>query len=502
MKNFPPVLVLYNQPPEEGALESQSDVLATVNAVCEVLSDMNVDHRMAGVRTLHDVTLAMRAGSAPIVFNLVEEIADGAEEYNYIPAVCEAFGKHVTGSGVAALLLTQDKWKTKCLLRGAGILVPEGVIYNLKDNIDPPLFKGPYFVKPVGTDASEGIEAGCVFEKFTEEMRKRIDSLRSRFHQAVLVEQFINGREFNVSVLEGVGVLPVAEIDFSGLDDPLKRIVDYSAKWKEGSEEYRKTRRVVPAEIPEKVSAEAGRIALESFRLTGCRDYARVDMRMDQAGKIFVLEVNANPGIAPDSGFVAALQAGGRTFSSFVKGVLKRAAKKLDWIDHAEDRSALDEGEFKVRRTWKRDIGPIMHFLQETNFFRDDEVQTAREVLLDALGGGEAGHYHSWTCCEGSRPVGWICCGATPCTVGTYDIYWLAVHPQLQRRGLGKILVETAEKFVRGLGGKTLIIETSGKPIYESTRGFYHHMGFIIQARIPDFYAPEDDKIIYVKRLS
>ncbi|MFA4943583.1 MAG: N-acetyltransferase [Lentisphaeria bacterium] len=154
-----------------------------------------------------------------------------------------------------------------------------------------------------------------------------------------------------------------------------------------------------------------------------------------------------------------------------------------------------------IRRTAAADREAIVALVRATNFFRPDEVETAAEVLDEAIAKGPAGHYQSFTAEVAGEVVGWVCHGPTPCTLGTYDIYWLAVHPARQGHGLGRKLLAHAEAEIRARGGRLAVAETSGKAEYASTRAFYLRVGYQEAARLPDFYAPGDDKVFYLKRL-
>ena len=154
-----------------------------------------------------------------------------------------------------------------------------------------------------------------------------------------------------------------------------------------------------------------------------------------------------------------------------------------------------------IRRSVPSDREAILSFVAATGFFRPDEVDVAREVLDDALKAGPSGHYQSYTAEADGHPAGWICFGPTPCTVGTFDLYWIVVAPGAQRKGLGAALVAYAEDRIRDRGGRLAVAETSGRPLYEVTRSFYRRCGYEESCRAADFYAPGDDKILFVKRL-
>jgi ribosomal protein S18 acetylase RimI-like enzyme len=143
----------------------------------------------------------------------------------------------------------------------------------------------------------------------------------------------------------------------------------------------------------------------------------------------------------------------------------------------------------------------ITKILHSTPEFKTSEAAVAEEVidsyLKDSLGSG----YHILVADVDSIATGYICYGPTPMTEGTWDIYWMAVAQEKQDRGIGSALMESAEKEIVRAKGRLAIIETSSTPVYEKTRHFHLSHGYEIVARIPDFYAPGDDKLILKKRL-
>jgi len=129
--------------------------------------------------------------------------------------------------------------------------------------------------------------------------------------------------------------------------------------------------------------------------------------------------------------------------------------------------------------------------------FRDDEVPIALEVF-DAAVAGDSSYTAVVAAGERDEPIGWICWGATPCTLGTYDMYWVAVDPAAQGAGVGTRLVDEMERRLAG-SARMIIVETAGRPDYAGTRAFYTARGYREAAVIPDFYAPGDDKVVYLK---
>ena len=131
--------------------------------------------------------------------------------------------------------------------------------------------------------------------------------------------------------------------------------------------------------------------------------------------------------------------------------------------------------------------------------FRDDEIPVALEVF-DAATAGSPDYAALGAVLEGQL-VGWICWGPTPCTLGTYDLYWMAVDPRAQSAGVGTALVREMEGRLAG-SARLIVVETAGRPDYRPTRAFYEARGYRRAAVIPDFYAPGDDQVVYLKTLT
>ncbi len=150
----------------------------------------------------------------------------------------------------------------------------------------------------------------------------------------------------------------------------------------------------------------------------------------------------------------------------------------------------------RLRSLSAADRGRIEEITRAVERFRDDELLVALEVFDAATSGDQS--YALLGAELDSRLVGWICWGPTPCTLGTYDLYWMAVDPKLQGSGIGSALLEEMERRLSGLA-RLIIIETAGRPDYAATRAFYEARGYRPAARIPDFYAPGDDQVVFVK---
>ena len=153
----------------------------------------------------------------------------------------------------------------------------------------------------------------------------------------------------------------------------------------------------------------------------------------------------------------------------------------------------------RLRPLSAADRGRIEDITHAVGLFRDDEILVALEVFDEAAREGGSQSYTALGADVDRRLVGWICWGPTTCTLGTYDLYWMAVEPALQGSGIGSALLGEMERRLAGLA-RLIIIETTGRPDYSATRAFYQARGYAPVSTIPDFYAPGDDQVVFVKK--
>jgi D-alanine-D-alanine ligase len=303
------VLLVYNEPvlaDDDPDRASEAGVLESVEAVSAALESRGHHVRtcpLAGAAA--DVLeLLPRADQGDVAFNLFEGLGGVGRGEAEIAGALELAGWPLTGSPAACLALVRDKARTKWLMRGAGLPTPDFEWIAADGPIDGAaldrlLARGAVIVKPAHEDASLGIGPESIVSERSGLVRQ-IEQVRGRYG-AVLVEQFIAGREFNAAIVAvpDPRLLPLSEIEFRGDGPPGWQIVTYDAKWTSGSPDERSTPVRCPAQVDPATAERLGQIALATFRTTGCRDYARVDLRMDADGQPYVLEVNANPDIGP-----------------------------------------------------------------------------------------------------------------------------------------------------------------------------------------------------------
>ena len=261
-----------------------------------------------------------------VLFNFVELYKDDAKLEMNIVGLYELMGIPYTGSPPLALANCQNKMMAKKLLNVNGIKTPPYFLAaDLPEKIKHDL-KYPLIVKPAFEDASVGIENESIV-KNKSELLSRMDHVIQKFIQPVLIEEFVEGRELNIAIFqdEGTRVLPISEIDFTEMPDHLHNIVSYQAKWDPQHESYHKTIPICPAILPKKIEAKAKEIAINAFNVMGCRDYARVDVRLSADEEIFVLEVNPNPDLTEGAGFMRSAEAAGISYSQVLKKLVDMA---------------------------------------------------------------------------------------------------------------------------------------------------------------------------------
>lgn len=326
------VAIVYNDDMDmmlgkEHNLASWEGVIDTAKAVEAALESEGLSSVLIPLRDkVEDFIKAVRQADADIVFNLCEgALGKSIFEMN-VAAVLELFGFRFTGSGPLTLGLALNKAGAKDALFANNI--PTAPYLVLKKVPSKPAIdlRFPLIVKPVQEDASIGIDENAVVKNMAS-LKKRVDYVIKNYKQAAIVEEYINGREFNVAVM-GNGrpkALPVSEIDFSGLSENSPKICTYEAKWATDSPVYLKTPPVCPANIPGELEQDLFGIAVKAYNVLGCRDYARVDMRMGEDGIPKVLEVNPNPDISPNAGFARSAAAGGLDYSRLIIEIVKMA---------------------------------------------------------------------------------------------------------------------------------------------------------------------------------
>lgn len=316
------IAVLYTEIDEHSSVDDQ-DVLAQVEAVSQSIRELGFLPKAMPVSLDLKGSLARVKQFHPdFVFNLVESLGGVGRFAHFVPTLLDYLNIPYSGGASYCIYQTTDKLLTKRLLAQAGIATPGW--WSPKMSTEP-AFSPPYIIKPAWEDASVGIDADSVIYE-AGSLQKSLQSRMNHYGEC-FVEAFIAGREFNISLLasdDGVEVLPPAEMLFINFPQGKPEIVDYAAKWDEASFEFINTVRTFKfSEKDSPLLAQLQEISRQCWHLFECRGYVRVDFRVDRMNQPWVLEVNANPCISPDSGFVAALNSAGYSYTQMVERVLR-----------------------------------------------------------------------------------------------------------------------------------------------------------------------------------
>ncbi|HUP20526.1 MAG TPA: ATP-grasp domain-containing protein [Gemmatimonadota bacterium] len=300
-----------------------------VNEVCAAVR--SIGHEALTVAFGDDVVMIatrLRDEAPDLVFNLTESFAGKSALDSGIASLLNLLHLRYTGSSHSGLLLAGDKVLAKRILSFHGIRTPEFAVLHRGALENAEELRFPVIVKPPQEDASIGITAASVAHDVNE-LLARVGEIQRQHGGPILVERFIEGREFYVGVLgnEQAEALPPAELDMSAFPDGVPRVATWSAKW-EADDEAASGRTVFPDGLDPGVSDRMREAAVAAFRALRLRDYARVDIRLDGGGEPFVLEVNPNCYLARGEVFAEAAERTGLSYEALIGRILELAASR------------------------------------------------------------------------------------------------------------------------------------------------------------------------------
>jgi D-alanine-D-alanine ligase len=319
------VLVLHsdvgdNPPPDE------LETVETARAIAEALAGRGHETALAAFHPDPAVIRAQIAETrAEAVFNMVESVYGLGALAPMAPAMLESVGLPYTGCGSAAMALSCDKPLTKTILRATGL--------PTADWVEPPHWNGlrpdlRYIVKSANEDASRGLDDGAVVVG-REAVLARAAQSAERYGGRWFAETYLEGREFNIAILEQEGaprVLPIPEMTFESWSKDRPRILGYASKWDPESPDDAQTVRVFGTELNEpELCRNLSEVARKTWELLGLRGFARIDFRIDAGGAPMILEVNPNPCLHPLSGFAAAAAEANMSYAECVDLILQAA---------------------------------------------------------------------------------------------------------------------------------------------------------------------------------
>jgi D-alanine-D-alanine ligase len=274
----------------------------------------------------------MKSGNYDFVFNIAEGLNNGARE-SQVPAILDMLGIPYTGSGVLTQAITLDKTKTKEILIYHGVPTPRFQLFNHWDEKISSDISFPLFVKPNAEGSSKGIRNNSLVNN-EKELKKLVKHLITTYKQPALAEEYLEGREFTVSVLGNnpPRVMPIVEVTFDYLPSGVNKFDSYEVKWYWDNPTNPIDPIVCPAKIDNELKKRIEEVALRTFKVLGIVDLCRMDMRLDKEGIPRVIDVNALPGMMPDplenSRFPKACYTAGMSYEKIINTVLKEAMRR------------------------------------------------------------------------------------------------------------------------------------------------------------------------------
>lgn len=309
-----------DEPPD---LHCELDSEKTVGAIADALTAAG--HEVVLIEADHTAPAVLAEKHPDIVFNIAEGLIGESRE-SFIPAMCDAMGIPYTGSGVLALAVSLDKAMAKRIFAFEGVPTPPFKVIRPGDEIDAGDLEYPLFVKPLREGSSMGISERSRANNL-EQLREQVLLIHQGYRQPALVEEFLSGREFTVGILgngDDVEFLPIMEINFDAVPDDHNVYSRYfKAEW--SSWNYY----LCPAPLSDIERYRLQETALAAFRALDCRDFGRVDIRLDRRGQPCVLEINPIPGMSPGfSDYPRMAEVGGYSFAGLVNAVLDRSVQR------------------------------------------------------------------------------------------------------------------------------------------------------------------------------
>ncbi|HEX9896654.1 MAG TPA: ATP-grasp domain-containing protein [Dehalococcoidales bacterium] len=331
----PRVAIVYNNPETSrfGAMDEAIAVLGVLDAVYAVEKALNeLDYEVVLLPLsppAEEIKTKIASLNANLIFNLFEGFDDCSETEALVPEAAEELGIPYTGCPGDTLRLALDKAKAKTILKAASIRTPDFQVLT-PATVSEFKLNFPCIVKPRSEDASHGLsEASVVTDEAA--LRRQVELVSRAFGGDALVEEFIDGREFNST---GMGnsnptVLPISEIEYY-LPENMPRILTFAAKWEENTEYFKGTKPVCPGHITAAQKRAIRQTVMKTFVLFGCRGYARIDLRMDSKGNFHVIEINPNPDITPGNGTARHAEATGMKYTEFIDKIIQLALERAN----------------------------------------------------------------------------------------------------------------------------------------------------------------------------
>ena len=525
----PRILVLYNEPtlpPDHPDADSEHDILYTADTIARILQQAGVVVERLGMTDNPAALIAGVKASAPdAIFNLYEGLAQWGNTEAYVSGLLELLRIPFTGSPTQPLLMCRSKPLTKQLLAGAGL--PTAPFFVVEEGRVPKCpIKWPVIVKPGREDASVGIDQASVVTN-QKQLESRVEYIRTTYGPSVLVERFIRGREFNVALIARDGeltTLPFSEILFVPPDDSpnMWPIVSFDAKWRPGTRDFTATPAKNPAEVTPELHHTVSTLAKKAFELVGCRDYARVDFRLDDEGEPFILEVNPNPCISPLAGLAAGLESAKIPYPEFIVGLVKAAllrsakptlAGAVRYVANSEavvvphgplDIVADENSTFDLRlRPAKRgDLPQLLELIDAMDHLPADDRKLTAKRLHETLTRKDAQGRQCVVLATRDTLAGFACFQLTDASQGATTLETLCVAPAHRKQGHGRSLFKAVEEAVAMIGGRLLMVHVSSGPMDAPARQFLHRVELRAIGELAEYFRDGYARLTFAKPIT
>jgi D-alanine-D-alanine ligase len=351
------VSVLFWEDRDQGGAEHDE----VVDEVTEALTEGGHKVSLIGISSdLRELLDKLDEQRPQLVFNLCERFADNDCFDMNVISVLDMLGQPFTGTGPLGTALRQDKAVTKKLLKFHDVPYPNSITFDKNDIEFAGRMRFPLFVKPLSGDASMGIDDSSLVTEYSK-LVERIDFIQNKLKLPALVEEYIEGREFYVSILGNspVEVLPVMELDFTKLPSEFPKIYGSDAKSDESSAQYDAVNAIVATELSPETRARIVNVGREAAYALKVRDYARVDIRLTEDGRPVVLEVNANPYLERTSAFALAALQSGMGYMMLINRIVEIAGERSESTPFLKELQKNRAGRTRIRRKTARLVESI-----------------------------------------------------------------------------------------------------------------------------------------------
>ena len=300
-----------------------------IEAISDALRELGHEPALLPIDGRLQTLSKVAKSPSELCFNLVESYAGNDTMEMHFAAYLDLVGKRYTGAGPQGSFLAMDKAVAKKIIRFHGLYTPYAAVVDHGRVEHAQDIRFPLIVKPANEDASKGIDSGSVVHEL-KELLERISYIHDEFGCPAMLEEYIEGRELYAAVIgnDKPEALPVVELDLSKLPEGMPHIAGYEVKFDVRTEAYKKTKSAPAKDLSEELVATIHETAVTAYRALKLRDYGRLDLRLAESGRVYVIEANPNPWLDPTAEFMMAAKESGRSYTDTIGEIVELAMKR------------------------------------------------------------------------------------------------------------------------------------------------------------------------------